>query len=51
MAKTATEPSKMLTPATIIMLLCTEPTSAKITPPTAAATICGMQMVPLNKPR
>ena len=50
MVKTTTEPINTLTPATTIILLWTEPTSDNMTPPIAAATICGTQMVPLNKP-
>ena len=48
---TAKPPNTKQTPATTIMWLCTLPTRVSSTPPTRAATICGTQMVPLNRPR
>lgn len=48
---TAAAPNNSEMPATTIMWLCTDPTILRSVPPITAAMICGIQMVPLNKPR
>ena len=48
---TQTAPSTSRIPAIISMFAWTPPTAFRTSPPRAAATICGRQMVQLNRPR
>ena len=50
MRRTLSAPSTSRTPAVTSIFAWTPPRSLSTTPPSAAATICGRQMVQLNRP-